>query len=230
MQTKSNAKKIVVLTDIHGYFENFKLLETELSGANLVVICGDLTNFGREPEAKDGIECLKSYNSNIISIAGNCDYASVATFLSNEGMNIAETPFNFHGIEFIGVPGSLETPTKCTPSEHTEEYYKKTLRSIVNGGKQFVLVSHQPPFGTLNDRVGSGMHVGSRELRSFIEKTQPILCLSGHIHEGIGVDQIGKTKIVNPGPMKDGYYALIDLDVTSGSSSVELRKIGINHE
>jgi Icc-related predicted phosphoesterase len=67
-----------------------------------------------------------------------------------------------------------------------------------------ILVSHSPPRGTNCDLTGSRVHVGSRALRRFIERHQPPLVLSGHIHESPRVsgshrDAIGRTVVVNPG-------------------------------
>jgi Icc-related predicted phosphoesterase len=42
---------------------------------------------------------------------------------------------------------------------------------------------------------------GSTALRKAIEKTQPLLGLHGHIHEGRGSSRIGKTLCINPGSM-----------------------------
>ena len=46
-------------------------------------------------------------------------------------------------------------------------------------------------------------HVGSVEIRRFIERTQPYLVLSGHCHESVVIgnykDDLGKTRCVNPG-------------------------------
>jgi Icc-related predicted phosphoesterase len=43
--------------------------------------------------------------------------------------------------------------------------------------------------------------VGSTALRKAIEKTQPLLGLHGHIHEGKGASHIGRTLCINPGSM-----------------------------
>ena len=69
---------------------------------------------------------------------------------------------------------------------------------------QTVFVLHSPPRGTSCDVIASGMHVGSRAIRAFIERHQPPLVLSGHIHESPRVssawrDRIGRTVVVNPG-------------------------------
>ncbi len=65
-------------------------------------------------------------------------------------------------------------------------------------------VLHSPPCGTRCDMIGASSHVGSRAIRAFIERHQPPLVLSGHIHESPRVsasyrDTIGRTIVVNPG-------------------------------
>lgn len=67
-----------------------------------------------------------------------------------------------------------------------------------------ILVSHSPPRDTYCDTLANRTHVGSRALRSWIERHQPPLVLSGHIHEAPRVtqtyrDAIGRTVVVNPG-------------------------------
>ena len=42
-------------------------------------------------------------------------------------------------------------------------------------------------------------HVGSKSVRKFIEKYQPLIGLHGHIHESFASDKIGNTVVVNPG-------------------------------
>jgi Icc-related predicted phosphoesterase len=67
-----------------------------------------------------------------------------------------------------------------------------------------VFVLHSPPRQTHCDMTGVGFHVGSRAIRGFIERHQPPLVLSGHIHESPRIsssyrDTIGRTVVVNPG-------------------------------
>ncbi len=41
--------------------------------------------------------------------------------------------------------------------------------------------------------------VGSTAVRSFIEATQPLLGLHGHVHESRAAESIGRTLCINPG-------------------------------
>lgn len=67
-----------------------------------------------------------------------------------------------------------------------------------------VLVSHSPPRDTACDAIATGVHVGSRAVRAHVERHQPPIVLSGHIHESPRVtgayrDTLGRTVVVNPG-------------------------------
>ena len=96
----------------------------------------------------------------------------------------------------------------------------KEIRKLSNPNAT-IYVTHAPPFNTKLDIVASGIHVGSKAIRAFIEKEQPLITLHGHIHEspkmsGSYIDKIGKTACINLGSSypKPLLNALI-LDLTS---------------
>ncbi|HMI32072.1 MAG TPA: metallophosphoesterase [Candidatus Limnocylindrales bacterium] len=67
-----------------------------------------------------------------------------------------------------------------------------------------VCAFHGPPHGTALDLIHGEVHVGSRQVRKFLEERQPLLSLHGHIHESPAVsgkfaDRLGSTVCVNPG-------------------------------
>jgi Icc-related predicted phosphoesterase len=63
-----------------------------------------------------------------------------------------------------------------------------------------------------------GRHIGSKAVRTWIEKTQPLLTLHGHIHESPKlsrsfVDRIGSTSVINPGcDHTRPHLVFVDLD------------------
>jgi Icc-related predicted phosphoesterase len=82
-----------------------------------------------------------------------------------------------------------------------------------------VYVIHSPPFATTLDRLHGGITpIGSRAVRAFIDRRQPLLTLHGHIHESPGVERLGRTVCVNPGDSMTRLCAvrvdLADLTVT----------------
>jgi Icc-related predicted phosphoesterase len=81
-----------------------------------------------------------------------------------------------------------------------------------------VAVVHAPPFDTRCDVLFDGRHIGSKALRSWIEKNQPCFSLHGHIHESPKLsrsffDRIGATTVINPGcDHTHPHLVFIDLD------------------
>jgi Icc-related predicted phosphoesterase len=70
--------------------------------------------------------------------------------------------------------------------------------------KRTIYVMHSPPFGTRLDLIQGRKSTGSRSIKTFIERNQPLLTLHGHIHEspelsGNYMDRIGETLSINPG-------------------------------
>lgn len=110
--------------------------------------------------------------------------------------------FKKDSVAFFGCGGSGITPSN-TPYELIESNFKSMLSRFQtkNNEDKLIFVTHDPPFNTKLDLVGN--HAGSREIRGFIEKYQPLYCICGHLHENEGKkDKIGKTIIINPGTGK----------------------------
>jgi uncharacterized protein len=218
--------QIIHLTDIHGAGFLIDEIASDLQKADLVIISGDITHFGKEKETSRILERIENYNKNILAITGNCDFPEVQKFIEIKGINIHRVIKEAEGLSFIGISGSLPCPGK-TPNEYSENQVEEWLNEIesnINASDTLIFVSHQPPVNTLNDMVCENTHVGSIEIRKYIEKNKPVLCLTGHIHEGIGIDSIGKCKIVNPGPFRTGKYAVININ-NDGSTLIELKQI-----
>ncbi len=75
--------------------------------------------------------------------------------------------------------------------------------------KKTIYVIHTPPHNTSLDLTNLEVHVGSKAVKRFIEKEQPLMCLHGHIHESVGKEKIGKTIAINPG---NEHCIIIDID------------------
>ncbi|MDX1601344.1 MAG: metallophosphoesterase [Anaerolineales bacterium] len=205
--------KIVAISDIHGRIERLAVAERDIAEADLVLLTGDITNFGREEEANRMLEPIRQRNDNILAVTGNCDYPEVESLLTDLNINLHASARNPNGVSVIGLGGSLPGPAS-TPNEYSEgqlESFLDQASSQLDPDLPLVLNSHQPPANTIADRLPDGSHVGSTAVRRFIEDNQPLVCFTGHIHEGVGVDEIGATKVVNPGPLHTGRYGFADI-------------------
>lgn len=202
---------IITLTDIHAHTGAISALAKQLRSADLVLLSGDITNFGHKKEMAGIIGLIRAFNPSVFAVTGNCDYPDAEEFLTEEKICLNGLTKEFQGYAFYGTGGSLPCPGK-TPNEYSEEEFEIFLRDLrFPSGLPQIMVSHQPPFDTINDQVSPGVHVGSKAIRAFIEERQPLICFTGHIHEGTGIDHIGNTAIVNPGPAGSGSYALAEI-------------------
>jgi Icc-related predicted phosphoesterase len=197
-----------------------------ISQAQGVLISGDITNYGNRARAETLLEVIERLNAKILAQIGNMDTRGVEDFLEERGFNVharvSDLGFN---VGLIGVGYSTFTPFG-TPSEVSDSQIQTWLNQAIQnaqGFKYLILMAHNAPFGTQTDRVRSGQSVGSRAVRKFIEKHQPEVCITGHIHESKAVDWIGKTQIINPGLFGAGGYVLVRL-VEDGLQA-ELRQI-----
>jgi Icc-related predicted phosphoesterase len=180
--------------------------------ADLVIITGDMTNYGGRDEAKKVLDATMDINPNVLALPGNLDQPEVVSYLDELGLSLHGRGKIKNGLGFIGLGGSNYTPFN-TPTEFSEAELANLLAAgyeQIAGTKNIILVSHPPPYLTTIDRIASGEHVGSTAVREFIEQKQPPLCLTGHIHESKGIDRIGNTLLLNPGMIKNGSY----IDVT----------------
>ncbi len=215
---------IIHLTDIHGHTDRIEPVLQHAGKADIILLTGDLTHFGGKEEAEPVIEIVRQFPGRILALPGNCDHPSVQAYLEKEGVSLHRRAEVINGLGFAGMGLSLRCPGK-TPGEITEEELKEGLAEAhaqLPDKAPWILLTHEPPYGTCNDRVFFGKHVGSRSIRNFIEKHEPLVCFTGHIHEGTGIDTIGITSIVNPGPLKTGHYGYAEID--KGVVKVEIRQ------
>ncbi len=197
----------------------------EIKTADLLLLSGDLTNYGTAQDAKIVLDAMLRLNSNVLAQYGNLDNPEINDYLEDLGLNLhSQAHLIQREICIIGVGGSNYTPFR-TPSEYSEKELFTLAEKAFKQGLEFaslaqglhkrkiplLLVSHVPPANTKVDRLYNGKHVGSTAIRTIIEKYQPDLCLTGHIHEGRGIDTIVNTPIYNPGMLRAGGWVSIDI-------------------
>jgi Icc-related predicted phosphoesterase len=205
--------KLIALPDLHGNISRLNSISRELSDVDLVLLVGDMTNGGGAADAARVIQAVRRHNRNVLAIPGNWDDAGVSAYLQREGINLDRLQIFLDQVVFVGVGGALPGPVS-TPNEITETEFEQVLAEVaaeLNAALPIVFVCHQPPAQTLNDQTSAHLHVGSRAVRAFIEAIQPMVCFTGHIHEAVGIDMIGATRIVNPGPLSGGGYAYAEI-------------------
>jgi hypothetical protein len=213
--------RIFAIADPHGNYLKIKGLMEKAGKIDVVLVAGDITNFGPDEKA---LELFELFDVPVLAVPGNCDKPSILKVIDDSNaINLHQKSYTIDDTVFIGSGGSNPTPF-CTPFELQEcdlaSGIEKMIQTAENNNMKIVLLTHAPPYGIL-DETPSG-HVGCTSFASFIGRVQLIVC--GHIHEARGVVKTQSTVVVNPGMASEGYGAIIEMndDVQTKDINVKL--------
>ena len=216
----------IVVGDVH---ESAGLLPRipDIGGAEALILSGDLTNRGGPARAEPVLAAALAANPRVLAQVGNMDQPDLTAYLSERGMNIhREARLLAPGLALMGVGCSTVTPFG-TPSEVSEETMARWLAEthamavkLAGPGGKILAVIHNPPHGTLLDRLPGGLNVGSVAVREFLERAGPAVCVCGHIHEAVGEIRLGRSHVLNPGLLSDGGFVRVTLEATSGKNEL----------
>ncbi|MDO8740634.1 MAG: metallophosphoesterase [Candidatus Woesearchaeota archaeon] len=190
--------KLFAFGDTHGNsrFMHIVVSKIKKEKPNLILCAGDLSVF--ENGLEKTLKALDELKILTLVIHGNhesenalghlCSKLKHVKFFHKRGLKMGNYFFfGFGGGGFSMVDKEFE---------RTAKKFKKTIKD-----EKVVLMTHAPPYRTKLDRI-SGMHHGSKSISHFIREIKPVLVICGHLHENSGKhDRIGKTFVINPGPM-----------------------------
>jgi Icc-related predicted phosphoesterase len=159
---------------------------------DVVIASGDF-------ECVDTAEALANASSDVFAVTGNMDNAAVYRKLSSMGVLLDGRVAVFEELYVAGV-GGLDFKGSLARLQRELGELKARVA---------ILVTHHPPRGIL-DEPREGLHIGLSEISNLVERLRPRLHLFGHVHERPGYLAKGETLYVNAGPLKRGYYALIE--------------------
>lgn len=222
--------KALIISDIHGNTENIEKLADKFGQADVVFFAGDFAKFEHTETGKPALEALVKRHESIFAVLGNCDEMDFIGELEDADICVQGSMVFHDGLVIAGSGGGSKF-TGTTPFERTDEelegdfnIVKESMSQIADeNGKcgNMVLIMHNPPKDTECDKISNGIHVGSPLLKEFIEKTQPLLVVTGHIHESAAIDKAGETVVINPGSLAEGKYGWAELKNSEGKWSVE---------
>lgn len=198
--------KLAAISDIHSSLKMIRKLTESLENhdPDLVIIAGDITHFSGKTEAR---AILSAIPFRKVAIPGNCDPPEIIeVFESTNTIDIHGKWAEIGGLIFAGL-GASNPPPFPTVFTYTEENMYLILDSVARGAD--IIVTHTPPYGIL-DRTIFGHRGGSKAIRKVVERYRPKLSVFGHIHESSGTERMEGTVFVNPGPLKNGNYAIIE--------------------
>ncbi len=208
--------RILYVVDVHDRFDSVPQALAATGPVDVLVVGGDITTLGSPDDAERAIESWRPLGSRLLAVAGNMDSPAIDARLVELGVSIDGCGVVLGDVGISGVSAAPHSPLH-TPHEIPDRELAAPAAAgleVVKECRVRIFCPHAPPHGTACDRLRSGEHVGSRALRALVEREQPDVVLCGHIHESRGEDAIGTSRIVNPGPVASGHYALVEVGET----------------
>ena len=230
---------LLILSDIHGDFSRAGKIEEEFKKADVVLFAGDFSKLFKTETGLPILNEVMEKNENLLAVLGNCDAPDLLKELEKKDVSVQGELVFRDGLFFAGAGGALKF-TGDTANERDEDDLMSDLQVVrdrfaeyqdsENPGRwnNLVLIVHQPPKDTKLDKITAGIHVGSPALTEFIKEYQPLLLVSGHIHESAAIDTLGNTVMINPGSFAEGKYAVVQIQKENGEwkvASSSLKKV-----
>lgn len=216
--------KFLVISDLHGNLDVLDKMEGIFKEADAVLFAGDFAKFGESATGLPALEKLCRMHDSIYAVIGNCDEPAFLEELDKKDISVEKSLTSLDGLSVAGSGGGSKF-TGSTPFERTDEELVSDFGMVTaQGGGEWdnlIAIMHNPPKDTKCDTVSGGVHVGSPLLRKFIEDYKPLAVITGHIHESAGVDKIGNTTVINPGPLLEGCYAWLTVGKSGGKWEVK---------
>jgi len=223
--------KFLVLSDIHGDTQAIDKLDQQFKDCDGVLFAGDFAKFNETQTGAPVLEALCKKQDTIFAVTGNCDEVEFVAELEQADISVQKTLVMHEGLAICGSSGGSKF-TGTTPNEREDEELVSDFNIVTETfdgeWNNLIAIMHNPPKDTVCDTIEGGIHVGSQGLRDFIEKVKPLAVITGHIHEGIGIDKIGETTVINPGALFEGHYAILEVCKDGDSwkvTSAELKNL-----
>ena len=201
--------RVAAIGDLHVMEDSaapYRELFSEISvSADVLVLCGDLTNFGKTREAEILAEDIRSCSIPVVGVLGNHDYecgqpGKVCSILHDAGMTVLdEQAVEIEGVGFAGVKGFLggfgrgelapfgEPIVKAMVDEVLSEARKlenqlRTLRTE----RSVAVLHYSPILGTIEGEPPAiFQYLGSQRLCEPIDRFDHVRAVvHGHAHHG----------------------------------------------
>ncbi len=191
--------KILAFGDIHGDSSQAEklALKAEKENVDLVVICGDFTDFDKSID--NIIGHFKQKNKKVLLIPGNHESFATADFLAEfyNVKNIHGYSVRYDDVGIFGAGGANVGPNIQSESEIFLNL-KNAFEKIKYLDKK-IMVTHVHPSDSKMEKF-SHFVPGSTGVKKAIDMLQPNILLCSHVHEAEGIEEkIGKTRVINVG-------------------------------
>jgi len=209
MTTSSRTIKLAALADIHcraGFHGKLAPIFAQAAAqADILVLCGDLTDFGKPEEAHVlAKELASAANRSIVGVLGNHDYESnhvdeVRAILRDAGVNLLDGDvYEAHGVGFAGVKGFAggfgeamlrpfgEPSLKAFVHEAIEESLKlECALGSLRTPHRIALTHYAPIEATvIGERPEIFAYLGTSRLEETLQRYPVHMAFHGHAHHG----------------------------------------------
>jgi Icc-related predicted phosphoesterase len=210
LSTEPNGKlRLAAIGDLHvgenhphPYRELFARISQE---ADVLALCGDLTNFGKTPEAEILAEDLQACSIPVVGVLGNHDYEcgqpqEVTRILHEAGLKLMDgEAFEIEGVGFAGCKGFIGGFGRHMLSAFGEPEIKSFVQASVDENlklesslrmlrtERTVVVLHYAPVGDTVQGEPPEIFpfLGSARMGETIDRFEGVKCvLHGHAHRG----------------------------------------------
>jgi Icc-related predicted phosphoesterase len=201
--------RVAAIGDLHVMEDSvapFRELFTEISNtADVLVLCGDLTNFGKTREAEILADDIRSCTIPVLGVLGNHDYEcgqpeKVCEILHSAGMKVLdEQAIEIEGVGFAGVKGFLGGFGRGELAPFGEPIVKAFVDEVMNEARKLenqlrtlrtdrsVAVLHYSPILETIEGEPSAIfqYLGSQRLCEPIDRFDHVKAVvHGHAHHG----------------------------------------------
>jgi Icc-related predicted phosphoesterase len=209
MPASDEKLRVAAIGDLHVMEDSvapYRELFTEIANeADVLVLCGDLTNFGKTGEAEILAEDIRSCSIPVLGVLGNHDYEcgqpeKVASILHNAGMTVLdEQAVEIDGVGFAGVKGFMGGYGRGELAPFGEPIAKAFVDEVLNEARKLenqlrtlrtersVAVLHYSPISeTLQGEPEPiYQYLGSQRLCEPIDRFDHVKAVvHGHAHHG----------------------------------------------
>ena len=209
MSSQPDTVTVAAIGDLHVTEDSvapYRELFVEVSReADILLLCGDLTNFGKTSEAEILAEDLRSCEIPVLGVLGNHDYEcgqpeKVAEILHEAGMTILDDQaVELQGVGFAGVKGFIGGFGRGELAPFGEPEIKAFVDIAVNEARKLenglrslrtdrsVAVLHYSPIAqTLEgEPIEIQQYLGSSRLADAIDRYEHVKAVvHGHAHHG----------------------------------------------
>jgi Icc-related predicted phosphoesterase len=200
--------RIAATADLHFTPQNYDRIRDQMNrvrdDADIMVLAGDLTNYGRPSEMESLLNALVRLRIPIVAVLGNHDYESgkqdeLMQMMTAEGIKVLDgTGYERDGVGFAGTKGFLggfgrgiltafgEPEVKAFVQASVDEALKLERALSQLRTEKRVIVIHYAPIGDTikGEPLEIFPYLGSSRLSEVADRHGADLILHGHAHHG----------------------------------------------